>query len=164
MTQPPNPGQPYIPPSAGSAPGSYNPQQYPQQAQQPAQYQPAQAAQPGQFQQAPYNGAPYAQAPTASSESFMSNLFDGARDFASKYGKTIFTVGFVLYVVAWVFGAFDDTYYHSNYDGSTYFNFGDFLLKLLVDVPRVAVNILILRLFIEIAAKIGGSKADSTDA
>jgi len=159
MTQPPNPGQPYIPPSAASAPGSYNPQQDPQQAQQPTQFQPAQAGQPqaGQFQQNPYSGG-YAQ---PSSESFMSNLMDGARDFASKYGKTVFTLGLILYLVSWVFGAFDATYYHSSYDGSVYFNFGDFVLNLLVAIPQIGINILILRLFVEIAAKIGGPKSDA---
>ncbi|SDN37475.1 hypothetical protein SAMN05216355_102164 [Actinomyces ruminicola] len=167
MTQSPNPGQPYIPPSAGSAAGSYNPQQYPQQAQQPPQYQPAQAAQPGQaapgqFQQAAYAGGQYAQGSAPKADSFMTNLFDGARDFASKYGKTIFTVGLVLYLVAWVFGAFDATYYHSSYDGSVYFSFGDFLLNLFVDIPKVVVNVLILRLIIEIAAKVGAPKADAS--
>ncbi|CED90557.1 MAG: hypothetical protein I3J03_09960 [Actinomyces succiniciruminis] len=159
MTQTPNSAQPYIPPSAGSAPGSYNPQQYPPQAQQPAPYPPAQAAQPGQpapaqFQQAAYPAASYAQPAAPKADSFMTNLFDGARDFASKYGKTIFIVGFVLSVAGWILGAI-------NY---TYFDFGEFLLRLLWTAPEVLVNILILRLIIEIAAKVGAPKTDTPAA
>ncbi|WP_103061534.1 hypothetical protein [Actinomyces qiguomingii] len=147
MTQPPNPGQPYIPPSAGSAAASYN-------SQQPTQYQ----AQPGQYQQASYAGAQYAQAPAAvKTESLMNNLFDGARDFASKYGKTIFTIGLVLYVVALVFSAF-----YVNFNTFTNeFNFVGFLLRLIFDLPQTLVNILILRLIIEIAAKVGSPKANA---
>ncbi|MDU0348778.1 hypothetical protein [Actinomyces sp. MRS3W] len=163
MTQPQNPGQPYIPPSAGSAAGSYNPQQYPQQAPQPQQYQPAQpvaqsAPAAGQFQD-PY--APGLQYSQPAADSFFTNLFDGARSFAAKYGKTVFIVGFVLYVVAWIFGAFDAAYYYSSYDGTSYFTFTQFLVNLFLDIPKVAVNILILRLFIEIAAKIGAPKTEA---
>ncbi|SHE26828.1 hypothetical protein [Actinomyces glycerinitolerans] len=159
MTQPPNPGQPYIPPSAGSASGSYNPQQYPPQAQQPASYPQAQAAQPGQpaqaqYQQAAYQAGSYAQPAAPKADSFMTNLFDGARDFASKYGKTIFIVGFVLYVAAWILSAIN----------FTYFDFGEFLLTLLKTAPGVLTNILILRLIIEIAAKVGASKTDTPAA
>ncbi|WP_257210452.1 hypothetical protein [Actinomyces ruminis] len=84
----------------------------------------------------------------------MTNLFDGARDFASKYGKTIFIVGFVLSVADWILKAIN----------FTYFDFGDFLLDLLKAAPEALVKILILRLIIEIAAKIGAPKTDTPAA
>ncbi|MDO4901882.1 hypothetical protein [Actinomyces sp.] len=162
MTQSPNPGQPYIPPSAGSAPSSYNPQQYVQQPQQPTQYQPAQPGQPqpGQYAQAAYVGDQYAQAAAPKAESLMNNLFDGTRDFASKYGRTIFTIGFVLYVTAWVFTAFWGNF--STYNNE--FNFLGFLLRLIIDIPGVAVQVLILRLIIEIASKVGSPKTGTPAA
>lgn len=157
MTQSPNSGQPYIPPSAGSASGGYNPQQYPPQAQQapypPAQAQAGQPA-PAQYQPAGYPAASYAQSTGPRADSFMTNLFDGARDFASKYGKAIFIVGLILYVAGWILEAI-------NY---SYFDFGEFLLGLLRTAPETLVNILILRLIIEIAAKIGAAKADTPTA
>lgn len=156
MTQSPNSGQPYIPPSAGSASGGYNPQQYAPQTQQQAPYPPAQAGQPApaQYQPAGYPAASYAQPAAPKADSFMTNLFDGARDFASKYGKTIFIVGFVLYVAGWILQAI-------NY---TYFDFGEFLLFLLRTAPETLVDILILRLIIEIAAKVGAPKTDTPAA
>ena len=62
MTQPPNPGQPYIPPaSAPSAPGTYNPQQF---------------AAPQNPQYAPVGAAPQQPGPVPGGDSLFTNLFD----------------------------------------------------------------------------------------
>ncbi|RAX19741.1 hypothetical protein DRB06_11440 [Actinomyces sp. Z5] len=183
MTQPPNPGQPYIPPSAGSASGSYNPQQYPPQVQQPASYPQAQAAQPGQpaqaqYQQAAYQAGSYAQPAAPKADSFMTNLFDGARDFASKYGKTIFIVGFVANVVMWIASAINGglfTFMSGIDELSTHFDVLAFFRVLFIGggvqgasgylgIAQFIFNILVLRLIIEIAAKVGAPKTDTPAA
>ena len=147
MTQPQNLGQPYIPPvSAASAPGTYAQQAYTGQApyaggqpmapQQP--YDPAAQAAPQQ----------YAQAQTA--DSFFPNLFSATRDFAAKYGQIVMIVGTIAYVLGWFYSAYNAG---DNYDG---YSAGEFFMDLIIGAPSVMVSIFMLRLVIEVAAKVGG--------
>lgn len=151
MTQPQNLGQPYIPPaSAHSAPGTYAQQAYAGQA-------PYVAGQPMAPQQ-PYDPAAqaaaqqYAQTPTA--DSFFPSLFSATRDFAAKYGQIVMIVGTVAYVLGWFYSA-----YHAgdNYDG---YSAGEFFMDLIIGAPGVMVSIFMLRLVVEVAAKIGGPRSD----
>ncbi|VEG29387.1 hypothetical protein [Actinomyces howellii] len=152
MTQPQNPGQPYIPPaSAASAPGSYS-QPYTQQAPYPAGAQPA-------FQQQAYDpNAPQAapqQYPVAT-DSFFSSLFSATRSFAARYGQIVMIIGTVAYVLSWLYNAYSagDTY------GLDDYNVGRFLSTLFLQAPTVCVEVFILRLIVEVASKIGAPKAD----
>jgi len=155
MTQPPNPGQPYIPPSsAQSAPGSYSPQQqYAQAGSQPQQgFNPptAQYSQGG----APVVGAPHA-GPTA--DSLLTNLFDATRSFAIKYGKIIMIVGAVGYTLTWLYGAYA---MGDRFSGAGVgFAFDKFLINLIMNAPEACIKIFILRLAVEIAARLGGPRA-----
>lgn len=142
MTQPPNPGQPYIPPtSAPSAPGTYNPQQ--QFAAQNTQYVPTGAVpQPGM--------AP-------SGDSIFTNLFDVTRAFAAKYGTVVMIVGSIGFALSWLYTSYKAgvSLSFSSLSGSE-FDVGKFLIDLLVNLPWVLTEILGLRLLLEIAAKAGG--------
>ena len=142
MTQPPNPGQPYIPPtSAPSAPGTYNPQQ--QFAAQKTQYVPTGAVpQPGM--------AP-------SGDSIFTNLFDVTRAFAAKYGTVVMIVGSIGFALSWLYTSYKAgvSLSFSSLSGSE-FDVGKFLIDLLVNLPWVLTEILGLRLVLEIAAKVGG--------
>ncbi|PZU29265.1 MAG: hypothetical protein DI576_14475 [Actinomyces sp.] len=142
MTQPPNPGQPYIPPtSAPSAPGTYNPQQ--QFAAQNTQYVPTGAVpQPGM--------AP-------SGDSIFTNLFDVTRAFAAKYGTVVMIVGSIGFALSWLYTSYKAgvSLSFSSLSGSE-FDVGKFLIDLLVNLPWVLTEILGLRLVLEIAAKVGG--------
>lgn len=142
MTQPPNPGQPYIPPtSAPSAPGTYNPQQ--QFAAQNTQYVPTGAVpQPGM--------AP-------SGDSIFTNLFDVTRAFAAKYGTVVMIVGSIGFALSWLYTSYKAgvSLSFSSLSGSE-FDVGKFLIDLLVNLPWVLTEILGLRLVLEIAAKAGG--------
>lgn len=142
MTQPPNPGQPYIPPtSAPSAPGTYNPQQ--QFAAQNTQYVPTGAVpQPGM--------AP-------SGDSIFTNLFDVTRAFAAKYGTVVMIVGSIGFALSWLYTSYKAgvSLSFSSLSGSE-FDVGKFLIDLLVRIPWVLTEILGLRLVLEIAAKVGG--------
>ncbi|WP_276779279.1 hypothetical protein [Actinomyces gerencseriae] len=140
MTQPPspapNPGQPYIPPSsAPSAPGTYNPQQQFAGAPQTAQYAPAGAMPPQ----------------SAAGGSLFSNLFDASRAFASRYGTIVMIVGTVGYVLLWLYAA-----YSTSSIGNNNLDVGRFLVNLLMNAPKACVDIFLLRLVLEIAARIGG--------
>lgn len=142
MTQPPNPGQPYIPPnSAPSAPGTYNPQQQ-FAAPQNTQYVPAGAV--------PQQGAP-------AGDSIVTNLFDVSRTFAAKYGTIVMIVGTIGFALAWLYAAYKAgvSLSLSSLSG-TEFDVGRFLIDLLVNAPVVLMEILGLRLVLEIAAKAGG--------
>ena len=91
MTQPPNPGQPYIPPtSAPSAPGAYNPQQF---AAQNTQYVPTGAV-PQQPGMAP------------AGDSIFTNLFDAGRSFAAKYGTIVMIVGTIGFALSWFYASY----------------------------------------------------------
>ena len=142
MTQPPNPGQPYSPPtSAPSAPGTYNPQQ--QFAAQNTQYVPTGAVpQPGM--------AP-------SGDSIFTNLFDVTRAFAAKYGTVVMIVGSIGFALSWLYTSYKAgvSLSFSSLSGSE-FDVGKFLIDLLVNLPWVLTEILGLRLVLEIAAKVGG--------
>ena len=137
MTQPPNPGQPYIPPtSAPSAPGAYNPQQF---AAQNTQYVPTGAV-PQQPGMAP------------AGDSIFTNLFDAGRAFAAKYGTVVMIVGSIGFALSWLY-----TSYKAGVSLScSEFDVGKFLIDLLVNLPWVLTEILGLRLVLEIAAKVGG--------
>ena len=142
MTQPPNSGQPYIPPTfAPSAPGTYNPQQ--QFAAQNTQYVPTGAVpQPGM--------AP-------SGDSIFTNLFDVTRAFAAKYGTVVMIVGSIGFALSWLYTSYKAgvSLSFSSLSGSE-FDVGKFLIDLLVNLPWVLTEILGLRLVLEIAAKVGG--------
>ena len=142
MTQPPNPGQPYIPPnSAPSAPGTYNPQQ--------------QFAAPQNTQYVP-TGAVHQQGAPAG-DSIVTSLFDVSRTFAAKYGTIVMIVGTIGFALAWLYAAYKAgvSLSLSSLSG-TEFDVGRFLIDLLVNAPVVLMEILGLRLVLEIAAKAGG--------
>lgn len=142
MTQPPNPGQPYIPPtSAPSAPGTYNPQQ--------------QFAAPQNTQYVPTGAVPQQGAPAG--DSIVTNLFDVSRTFAAKYGTIVMIVGTIGFALAWLYAAYKAgvSLSLSSLSG-TEFDVGRFLIDLLVNAPVVLMEILGLRLVLEIAAKAGG--------
>ena len=142
MTQPPNPGQPYIPPNtAPSAPGTYNPQQ--------------QFAAPQYTQYVPTGAVPQQGAPAG--DSIVTNLFDVSRTFAAKYGTIVMIVGTIGFALAWLYAAYKAgvSLSLSSLSG-TEFDVGRFLIDLLVNAPVVLMEILGLRLVLEIAAKAGG--------
>ena len=155
MTQQ-NPGQPYIPPSASSGSGAYNPQQYQAQT---SQYQ-AGGATSAQYQtgaQAPYQpqasfqqtGQQFAMAPAQ--DSFFANLMDTSRDFVNKFGKLVFLVAVIAILVNLIYGAYDagqspSALIASNGD----YNALQFLLNMLANIPWALAEIGLVRLFIEL--------------
>ena len=158
MTQQ-NPGLPYIPPSASSGSGAYNPQQY--QAQ-PSQYQPggAASAASAQYQtgaQAPYQpqassfqqtGQQFAVAPAQ--DSFFANLMDTSRGFVNKFGKLIF----LLVAIAILFNLFATAVTTAlSYNSATEdysFAPGEFFATLVLGIPWALVQVVLVRLFIEL--------------
>ena len=143
MTQPPNPGQPYIPPaSAPSAPGTYNPQQF---------------AAPQNPQYAPVGAASQQPGPVPGGDSLFTNLFDAGRSFAAKYGTIVMIVGTIGFALSWLYASYKAgvSLSFSSLSGSE-FDVGKFLIDLLVNLPWVLTEILGLRLVLEIAAKVGG--------
>ena len=148
MTQPVNPGQPYIPQaSAPSAPGTYPGQPYipPTSAASAPGVYPGQQPHPGQVP----GGFP-AQAPVG--DSFFGNLFDTSRGFAEKYGKVIFIVAAVSFVLMWIYGAYvaGDAAAAYNFDGGREYNVGRFFIDLLLTAPYCVLQIGLVRLFIEL--------------
>ena len=156
MTQQ-NPGQPYIPPSASSGSGAYNPQQYQAQT---SQYQAGWAAS-AQYQttgaQAPYQpqasfqqtGQQFAMAPAQ--DSFFANLMDTSRDFVNKFGKLVFLVAVIAILVNLIYGAYNEGRSVSSLvrlDGD--YNALQFLLNLLANIPWALTQIGLVRLFIEL--------------
>ena len=159
MTQQ-NPGQPYIPPSASSGSGAYNPQQYQAQT---SQYQAggATSAASAQYQtgaQAPYQpqasfqqtGQQFAVAPPQ--DSFFTSLMDTSRDFVNKFGKLVFLVAVIAILVNLIYGAYNEGRSVSSLIGlgSDDFNALQFLLNLLANIPWALVQIGLVRLFIEL--------------
>ena len=157
MTQQ-NPGQPYIPPSASSGSGAYNPQQYQAQT---SQYQAggATSAASAQYQtgaQAPYQpqasfqqtGQQFAVAPPQ--DSFFANLMDTSRGFVNKFGKLIF----LLVAIAILFNLFATavttalSYNPLSEDYS--FAPGEFGATLILGIPWALVQIVLVRMFIEL--------------
>ena len=140
MTQQ-NPGQPYIPPSASSGSGAYNPQQYQAQT---SQYQ-AGGATSAQYQtgaQAPYQpqasfqqtGQQFAMAPAQ--DSFFANLMDTSRSFVDKFGRLVFLLAVIAIVVNLVYGAYNEGRSVSSLvhlDGD--YNALQFLVNLLANIP-----------------------------
>ena len=163
MTQQ-NPGQPYIPPSASSGSGAYNPQQYQAQT---SQYQAggATSAASAQYQtgaQAPYQpqasfqqtGQQFAVAPPQ--DSFFTSLMDTSRSFVDKFGRLVFLLAVFAIVVNLIYGAYNEGRSTSSLlslrmgaDDSN-FNALQFLLNLLANIPWALVQIGLVRLFIEL--------------
>lgn len=156
MTQQ-NPGQPYIPPSASSGSGAYNPQQYQAQT---SQYQAGGAAS-AQYQttgaQAPYQpqasfqqtGQQFAMAPAQ--DSFFANLMDTSRSFVDKFGRLVFLVAVIAIVVNLIYGAYNEGRSVSSLvrlDGD--YNALQFLVNLLANIPWALTQIGLVRLFIEL--------------
>ena len=159
MTQQ-NPGQPYIPPSASSGSGAYNPQQYQAQTSQyqaggatsaaSAQYQTgAQASYQPQASSFQQTGQQFAVAPTQ--DSFFANLMDTSRDFVNKFGKLVFLVAVIAILVNLIYGAYNEGRSVSSLvrlDGD--YNALQFLLNLLANIPWALTQIGLVRLFIEL--------------
>ena len=155
MTQQ-NPGQPYIPPSASSGSGAYNPQQYQAQT---SQYQ-AGGATSAQYQtgaQAPYQpqasfqqtGQQFAMAPAQ--DSFFANLMDTSRDFVNKFGKLVFLVAVIAILVNLIYGAYNEGRSVSSLVGlGDDFNALQCLVNLLANIPWALAQIGLVRLFIEL--------------
>jgi len=159
MTQQ-NPGQPYIPPSASSGSGAYNPQQYQAQT---SQYQAggATSAASAQYQtgaQAPYQpqasfqqtGQQFAVAPPQ--DSFFRSLMDTSRSFVDKFGRLVFLLAAIAILVNLIYGAYNEGRSVSSLIGlgSDDFNALQFLLNLLANIPWALVQIGLVRLFIEL--------------
>jgi hypothetical protein avisC_07189 len=159
MTQQ-NPGQPYIPPSASSGSGAYNPQQYQAQT---SQYQAggATSAASAQYQtgaQAPYQpqasfqqtGQQFAVAPPQ--DSFFTSLMDTSRSFVDKFGRLVFLLAAFAILVNLIYGAYNEGRSVSSLIGlgSDDFNALQFLLNLLANIPWALVQIGLVRLFIEL--------------
>ena len=159
MTQQ-NPGQPYIPPSASSGSGAYNPQQYQAQT---SQYQAggATSAASAQYQtgaQAPYQpqasfqqtGQQFAVAPPQ--DSFFRSLMDTSRGFVNKFGRLVFLLAAFAILVNLIYGAYNEGRSVSSLIGlgSDDFNALQFLLNLLANIPWALVQIGLVRLFIEL--------------
>ena len=159
MTQQ-NPGQPYIPPSASSGSGAYNPQQYQAQTSQyqaggatsaaSAQYQTgAQASYQPQASSFQQTGQQFAVAPTQ--DSFFANLMDTSRGFVNKFGKLVFLVAVIAILVNLIYGAYNEGRSVSSLvrlDGD--YNALQFLLNLLANIPWALTQIGLVRLFIEL--------------
>ena len=159
MTQQ-NPGQPYIPPSASSGSGAYNPQQYQAQT---SQYQAggATSAASAQYQtgaQAPYQpqasfqqtGQQFAVAPPQ--DSFFTSLMDTSRSFVDKFGRLVFLLAAFAILVNLIYGAYNEGRSVSSLIGlgSDDFNALQFLLNLLANIPWALTQIGLVRLFIEL--------------
>ncbi|WP_053587502.1 hypothetical protein [Actinomyces sp. oral taxon 414] len=159
MTQQ-NPGQPYIPPSASSGSGAYNPQQYQAQT---SQYQAggATSAASAQYQtgaQAPYQpqasfqqtGQQFAVAPPQ--DSFFTSLMDTSRSFVDKFGRLVFLLAAFAILVNLIYGAYNEGRSVSSLIGlgSDDFNALQFLLNLLANIPWALVQIGLVRMFIEL--------------
>ena len=159
MTQQ-NPGQPYIPPSASSGSGAYNPQQYQAQT---SQYQAggATSAASAQYQtgaQAPYQpqasfqqtGQQFAVAPPQ--DSFFTSLMDTSRSFVDKFGRLVFLLAAFAILVNLIYGAYNEGRSVSSLIGlgSDDFNALQFLLNLLANIPWALVQIVLVRMFIEL--------------
>lgn len=156
MTQQ-NPGQPYIPPSASSGSGAYNPQQYQAQT---SQYQAGGAAS-AQYQttgaQAPYQpqasfqqtGQQFAMAPAQ--DSFFTSLMDTSRSFVDKFGRLVFLLAVIAIVVNLVYGAYNEGRSVSSLVGlGDDFNALQCLVNLLANIPWALAQIGLVRLFIEL--------------
>lgn len=162
MTQQ-NPGQPYIPPSASSGSGAYNPQQYQAQT---SQYQTggATSAASAQYQtgaQAPYQsqassfqqtGQQFAAAPQQ--DSFFANLMDTSRGFVNKFGKLVFLLAAIgilanLFYTAYAAGYISASPIWLTDEHEFKYNFLQFIVALVLNAPWALAQIGLVRLFIE---------------
>ena len=163
MTQQ-NPGQPYIPPSASSGSGAYNPQQYQAQT---SQYQAggATSAASAQYQtgaQAPYQpqasfqqtGQQFAVAPPQ--DSFFRSLMDTSRSFVDKFGRLVFLLAAIAILVNRFYTAYSvgltqgELELGKSFDTEYKYNFLQFLVALLLNAPWALAQIGLVRLFIEL--------------
>lgn len=160
MTQQ-NPGQPYIPPSASSGSGAYNPQQYQAQT---SQYQ-AGGATSAQYQtgaQAPYQpqasfqqtGQQFAMAPAQ--DSFFANLMDTSRGFVNRFGK----LAFILAVVAIGVNLFFTAIMAGLGPAGNGFDLdlGRFFFSLVFSAPWALAQIILVRLFVELVRNTTSSR------
>ena len=161
MTQQ-NPGQPYIPPSASSGSGAYNPQQYQAQT---SQYQAGGAAS-AQYQttgaQAPYQpqasfqqtGQQFAAAPQQ--DSFFANLMDTSRGFVNRFGK----LAFILAVVAIGVNLFFTAIMAGLGPAGNGFDLdlGRFFFSLVFSAPWALAQIILVRLFVELVRNTTSSR------
>ena len=163
MTQQ-NPGQPYIPPSASSGSGAYNPQQYQAQT---SQYQAggATSAASAQYQtgaQAPYQpqasfqqtGQQFAVAPPQ--DSFFTSLMDTSRSFVDKFGRLVFLLAVIAIVVNLFYTAYSvgltqgDLELSKNFNTEYKYNFLQFFVTLILNAPWAIAQIGLVRMFIEL--------------
>ncbi len=163
MTQQ-NPGQPYIPPSASSGSGAYNPQQYQAQT---SQYQAggATSAASAQYQtgaQAPYQpqasfqqtGQQFAVAPPQ--DSFFRSLMDTSRSFVDKFGRLVFLLAVIAIVVNLFYTAYSvgltqgDLELSKNFNTEYKYNFLQFFVTLILNAPWAIAQIGLVRMFIEL--------------
>ena len=158
MTQQ-NPGQPYIPPSASSGSGAYNPQQYQAQT---SQYQAggATSAASAQYQttgaQAPYQpqasfqqtGQQFAVAPAQ--DSFFANLMDTSRGFVNKFGKLIFLLVAIAILLNLFATAVTTALSYNSATEDYSFAPGEFFATLVLGIPWALVQVVLVRLFIEL--------------
>ena len=121
-------------------PGTYNLQQF---------------AAPQNPQYAPVGAAPQQPGPVPGGDSLFTNLFDVTRTFASKYGTIVMIVGTIGFALSWLYGAYNAGATSFSISGPD-FDFGRFLIYLLVNAPWVCLEILGMRVVLEIAAKSGG--------
>ena len=164
MTQQ-TPGQPYIPPSASSGSGAYNPQQYQAQT---SQYQTggAASAASAQYQtgaQAPYQpqassfqqtGQQFAAAPQQ--DSFFANLMDTSRGFVNRFGKLAFILAVVAIGVNLFFTAITAGLgpAGSGFD----LDLGRFFFSLVFSAPWALAQIILVRLFVELVRNTTSSR------
>lgn len=163
MTQQ-NPGQPYIPPSASSGSGAYNPQQYQAQT---SQYQAggATSAASAQYQtgaQAPYQpqasfqqtGQQFAVAPPQ--DSFFRSLMDTSRSFVDKFGRLVFLLAVIAIVVNLFYTAYSvgltqgDLELSKNFNTEYKYNFLQFFVTIILNAPWAIAQIGLVRMFIEL--------------
>ena len=163
MTQQ-NPGQPYIPPSASSGSGAYNPQQYQAQT---SQYQAggATSAASAQYQtgaQAPYQpqasfqqtGQQFAVAPPQ--DSFFRSLMDTSRGFVNKFGRLVFLLAVIAILVNLFYTAYSvgltqgELELGKSFDTEYKYNFLQFFVTLILNAPWAIAQIGLVRMFIEL--------------
>lgn len=164
MTQQ-NPGQPYIPPSASSGSGAYNPQQYQAQT---SQYQAggATSAASAQYQtgaQAPYQpqasfqqtGQQFAVAPPQ--DSFFRSLMDTSRGFVNKFGRLVFLLAVIAILVNLFYTAYsvgltqgELELNNKSFDTEYKYNFLQFFVTLILNAPWAIAQIGLVRMFIEL--------------
>lgn len=162
MTQQ-NPGQPYIPPSASSGSGAYNPQQYQAQTSQyqaggaaSAQYQTTGAQAPYQPQASSFQqtGQQFAAAPQQ--DSFFANLMDTSRGFVNRFGK----LAFILVVVAIGVNLFFTSITAGlGAPGNGFdLDLGRFFFSLVFSAPWALAQIILVRLFVELVRNTTSSR------